>query len=152
MNVLIGDSRVLSIKKSPVAHKLSEVEDIWGKPGCTIRQCASLVEDNIIFHHPPIVQGYNHYYINVGICDITNRLRSKGYEEVIFNNDTTQAQMVMNDLDKLSQNVWDMGAMSVFCTIPTMHLQTWNEVRLKQKKTTTLNYQDQYSRMQTELD
>ena len=152
MNCLIGDSRVLSIKNSHHARLLIEVEDIWGRPGLKLNKCNSLVENNIILHHPPIINGQTHYYIMAGICDVTCRLKHGSYEEVIFQNKETTINNTTSQLDRLSEVICRMGAKPIFCTIPPMSLQNWNNNRLKQRKTISLNFQDQYARMQKEME
>jgi len=140
------------MKSSVHSGKLSSVEDLWGKPGGCVKNCMELVDDNIILHHPPLTNLKSHYYIMAGICDITTKISSHKYQEVIFDNPEMKTQLLLQDLGMLSQHILKAGATPILCTIPTMHLATWNQTRIREEKTSHLNYVTEYDSMQKELD
>ena len=150
MNVIIGDSRVAGLK---YLHPLKLIfEDIWSKPGCSITQCTSLVEDNLIFHHPPLTNLKTHFYIFAGICDLTTMLRAKNYQEVVFYGHPTTVEDCMSVIDATSDEIVKLGAVPIFCTIPPLHLLTWNTLRLEQGKTSVLKHKEKYPEMQSSLE
>ena len=152
MNVILGDSRVLTMKRSNLSWNLREVEDIWGSPGGNFRTCLDLVDDNIIYHHPPITYGTTHYYIATGICDITTKLTKPGYQEIVFRSDEGLADKIKTDISKVENHILKQAALPIFCTIYPMSLKVWNCQRLKQNKTKYLKHENEYSNMQEDLN
>lgn len=152
MNVLIGDSRVLNVKRSRAKSKCKKVEDFWGRAGGGFNTCRSLVEDHIIYHHPPLTNERTHYYIFTGICDITKKLSGRNYQEVIYVNDGSLMDNIKNKITTLEKFIFDQGAVPIFCTIPSMQIQVWNEHRLASNKTSSLVYQESYYQMQIDLE
>ena len=150
MNVLIGDSRALGIKRSQFSGRLREVEDIWGRGGGKYNTCTKMVERNLIYHHPPLTNEKTHFYILAGICNLTTLLREGNYEEVIF--ESENVEKTKNEILALNSSILNQGALPVFCTIVTMNLKAWNELRLRQRKTNTLQFTDNYENMQKELE
>ena len=102
-------------------------------------------------HHPPLSPDRTKFYIMAGICNLTTKLTSYKYQEVVFRNSESTIQTALVELNDLSKEIKKQGAIPIFCTIPTMHLQTWNELQLKQRKTNTLTYQSEYCTMQVDL-
>ena len=152
MNVILGDSRVLNVKRSQHSWGLKEVEDIWGRPGAKFSNCIDLVDDHIIYHHPPIANGTSHYYIAAGICDTTTKLSGPGYQEVIFNDSDELLTRIKDSIRNLDMHVLKQKAIPVFCTIYTMNIKAWNLHRLKQRKTKFLMHKDEYELMQENLN
>ena len=151
MNNIVGDSRAVTLKY--YKHKFTElVDDIWGSPGLGLQEIVELIEENIIYNHPPTQSGRSHYYIIGGICDITTRMTAKNYQEVIFNMNDDRRASFINKLDDAANKILKLGVSPIFCTIFPMHLATWNNLRLKQHKTNTLNYQGEYNTMQQKLE
>lgn len=154
MNVLLGDSRVSYIKNSGQRFIKVEVEDLWSRAGGRLENCIDMVNDNIIYHHPPINPGKSHYYIMAGICDITTRITSKAqnYQEVIFNYNEDAISDVKKKINIVETKIMELGVLPIFCTVVPMHLETWNQTRFQQGKTSTLNYAQQYATMQSNLE
>jgi lysophospholipase L1-like esterase len=149
---LIGDSRVKGFKEHALTYKLS---DNWSKPGARINQMEDLIRDCIIMHHgEDSYKNSLHIYISAGICDITKRLKGKGYEEVIVNLneiESTKCKIIrsLNDIQKFTLNE---GATPIFTTIYPMSLHDWNNNRLCQRKTTNLQHVELYPKMQTKME
>ena len=153
MNVILGDSRASSLNRARLCIKLNEVEDIWGRPGGGYSTCLTLVDDNIIYHHPPLTNEKCHFYILAGICDLTHKATGKNYQEIIFgDDDSTLVQTLMSKISHLEQYVLRQGAIPVFCTILPMNLKAWNNHRLSRKKTKYLKHQENYETMQLRLE
>ena len=106
----------------------------------------------MLFHDPPIIPGRPHFYFMAGICDLTTKMSGFRYQEVIVTEAERKLENFKIDLENVQDKVLRMGALPVFCTIPTLHLATWNSLRLKQKKTTVLNFKSDYASMQNELN
>lgn len=151
MNVIVGDSRALSLKAKKDQF-VNEVEDIWGKSGGHISSIMDLINQNIIYHHPPLTNDKTHYYIISGICDITTRMASHKYQEIIFTNKPNLVNSIVHQYNDLIDNIRRTNSVPILCTVYPMELATWNATRLNQGKTSHLNFQDQYQRMQSELD
>ena len=131
---------------------LREVEDVWGLPGGNYNRCAELIEDNILYHHPPIHMGKPHFYIMAGICSITSKLSSPGYQEVIFNDTGDLLERVGKEIDYVEGHTFNQGGVPIFCTIMPMSIKTWNMNRLTCRKTKYLLHENEYDIMQTNLE
>ena len=82
MNSLIGDSRVRGLRAGKLANLIS---DIWCIPGAKLSSLENSIRDTVILHHgEDEYDGKLHIYISAGICDLTKRLKSQNYQEVIF--------------------------------------------------------------------
>ena len=149
MNVLVGDSRVASLKH---LHLRQAFEDIWSRPGSSYIKCTKLVEKNLILHHPPLTSEIPHYYILAGICEVTTMLKEGRYNEVIFESTPDVIDRIKELLKSNLESINKLGAVAIFCTIPVMHLEKWNNIRLKQNKTSHLKYTTQYDTMQKSLE
>lgn len=154
MNAIIGDSRVLGLKRHRNVYKLHAVEGIWGQPGAGYNVCETLVNNHTIYNHPPIFQGRTHFYIFAGICSLTTRLQEAGrrYQEVIFHDPSNTISRVKSEILELNSTIKREGGLPIFCTLISMHLSTWNELRLAKRKTRELRHRDNYENMQSELE
>ena len=151
MNIIIGDSRAVALKYKK--HQFNQmVVDVWGKPGIGLDGITALIEDNIIYNHPPIYNGKSHYYIVGGICDITTCMKSYKYQEVVFDSNEGKTNEVIEKFTYTAKKIINLGVTPVFCTVFPTHLETWNNLRLKQNKTNILNYHEEYNTMQTDLE
>ena len=153
MNAIFGDSRVGSLKRHRSKHSFKlEVEDIWAKGGAKLFDMQKFVSKHIVLHHPPITPGKTHYYIGVGICDLTTKLSifENNYQEVICVENKTNSFSA--ELDELNKKILRENGVPVFMTIYPMCLMTWNTLRLNQNKTSELNYRNEYSQMQRNLE
>jgi hypothetical protein len=131
-----------------------EVENVWGKPGAKLGDCMSMVQDINILHHPPLVEEKTDFYVMAGICNMTSRLKTNRphYEEIVFTDKDEAVKSTFREIEQLAKAILNEGARPIICTIPSMHLKTWNTIRLSQGKTSHLNYVAEYDRMQKDLD
>ena len=150
MNYLIGDSRVRGFKN--ILSK-SLVEEVWAKPGGKLSAMEEMINDLNILHHGES-NTRSHFYIWVGICNLTKRIREGGYEEVIFSKQEMdeQRQSLYSQLESMATFVFNNYGSPIFCPIFPMHLHTWNCHRLKTRKTTKLMHRDNYAEMQEGLE
>ena len=149
MNALVGDSRVRSFK----LNYLSELSDNWSLPGAGVRKMEDLIQDCIIMHHGEDYCGKMHIYISAGLCDLTTRLKTRHYEEIIF--ETVKCDEIKLQTKASLQHIHQFAikedVIPIFTTIYPMSLNDWNMNRLHQNKTSYLNYQDDYISMQNSL-
>jgi hypothetical protein len=152
MNHVIGDSRVRGLKGLLSNIVVSEV---WSRPGGKVEDMAGMVDDLTILHQGEEASR-SHFYIWVGICNLTKRVKHKAkkYEEVIFSKEDAgkNRQKIFDEIHKLSKHTFMQYAAPVFCPIISMNLKVWNEFRLATSKTCELRYKDQYQKMQEDLE
>ena len=150
MNALIGDSRVRSLK----FEHLNSLSENWVLPGAKIMGMEELIQDCVIMHHGEDYQGKMHVYISAGICDLTTKLKSKNYEEIIFESDKIDEIILktMSSFKSIHQLSLREDVTPVFTTIYPMSLKAWNLNRLDQKKTSYLVHQTEYDVMQLHLE
>lgn len=94
----------------------------------------------------------SHIYFLAGIPDITSMEHNHNwsYKEVVFwETPEEAASRVSATIANAEAAVKELGAIPCFCTVAPMSIDTWNTIRLKQKKTTHLKHTPQYSDMQT---
>ena len=116
-----------------------------------------------ILAHAPNPHDY-HIYIIGGYCDINERIsyplhhlrnihnRRAQYEEFIFReNPIAAASRVTVLIEKASDQIHSLHALSIICTIPPSSLDTWNHIRLKQHQTAMLQFFATYPKMQNNL-
>lgn len=150
MNLMVGDSRVRGFKK--VLSTL-EVADVWSRSGGKIEHMADLIEDLTILHHGEHNEKA-HFYIWVGICNLTKKLKGRDYEEVIFSKEEALANRDRwcTDLRNLTSLTKKQYATPIFCPLYPMDLAKWNQTRLASKKTKTLKHSGHYDIMQKNLE
>ena len=152
MNSLIGDSRVRGLRSGKLSNLIS---DIWCVPGAKLSSLENNIRDTVILHHgEDEYDGKLHIYISAGICDLTKRLKSQNYQEVIFetlkrDSAITRVKGLLNEMNTLTLN---QNAVPVFCTVYPMSLRDWNTSRLRHKKTNKLNHENEYPNMQRSLE
>lgn len=150
MNYIIGDSRVRGLRRFVPNIEFAE---IWSQSGGKVSDMFQWVEDLTILHHGE-ENSRAHFYVWIGICNLTKRLKGDNYEEVIFNKSDFQIQKsnLYREVENLSVAVRNQYAVPIFCTIPPLSLQMWNHHRLSIHKTVTLNYDQNYPQMQHDLE
>ena len=152
MNFIIGDSRVRGLKDTVSNLQFTEV---WSRPGAKISDVFEMVEGVTVLHHGA-ENSRSHIYIIVGICNLTDRLKDhrKKYEEVIFNKIKyyESKEKIKNELIELAKYAIKQYSAVIFCTIYPMNLSTWNHHRLKSRRTSYLQFESQYSEMQSDLE
>ena len=150
MNYLIGDSRVRGFRN---LLPKSLVEEVWAKPGGKILDMEEMINDLTILHHGE-TNVRSHFYIWVGICNLTKRLRERGYEEVIFCKQDfgEQSCVLYSQIESIATSVFSNYGVPIFCPIIPMHLETWNNHRLDMGKTTKLLQCENYAQMQEGLE
>jgi len=147
---MIGDSRVRGLKE---LISSSDVSDIWLRPGGRVEDMSKFVDDLTILH-----QGEDnsraHFYVWVGICNLTKRLRHSRYEEVIFSKEDADKnrEHLRAKIELLAKHIVEQYAAPIFCPIFPMNLKNWNEHRLAQKKTSELRFKEKYNQMQIQLE
>lgn len=111
------------------------------------------VDDRTILHNGE-TNTKAHFYVSVGICDITQKLGDNNYEEVIFSsqNFINNKTNLYREFDRLDSAIKNQYAVPVFCTILPMNLQAWNMHRLATNKTCRLLHTNNYAQMQQELE
>ena len=96
-------------------------------------------------------------YIVGGLPDVTERIKDKNYEEIIFptheDPDMTSARII-NDIETFYSTILYKytNTFPIFSTIGSQSLQTWNNHRHRTNKTTYLLHAHQYADMQTFLE
>jgi hypothetical protein len=152
MNIFIGDSRVRGFKEV-----LSNVEiaDVWARPGGKVSDMFKLVDDLTVLHQGE-ENSRTHFYIWVGICNLTKKITDKNtqYEEVLFdgNDLEKQREKLYDEFYKLSSHVFKQFGAPIFCPIFPMNIKQWNEHRLCQSKTSNLQFSHNYDQMQIDLE
>ncbi|CAG2213378.1 unnamed protein product [Mytilus edulis] len=138
-----GDSRARHLKE----HIPMAVSKLF--PGKTIGQITDLASQQL----PK--SGKKLLYVVGGICNLTTKLNSDAsstYEEVVYQ----ASPSVLFDYHFQMQSGKDLLAhkdcVPIYCTVPTMSLQSWNEIRLNQRKTSYLQFENNYPQMQEELN
>lgn len=154
MNTLVGDSRAKGLANHSLVRGNLEV---WAKPGAGLRSINQLINDHVIMYHggQPLYLDKNHYYISAGICDITNRIKSRSdkYEEVTYMEEPYKTlHSLTSQFKQIQSQVLDFGAIPIVTTIYPIDLATWNHIRLNQRKTSTLKFQSEYGSMQMALN
>lgn len=149
MNHIIGDSRVKGLKDIKLTLDVTEV---CSKPGARIADLLDTVDYLTILHHG-LENARTHFYVWVGICDITVRLRKGNYQEVIFKElDAHRRSKIFKDLDTLESKIKNEYGVPIFCPIIPLSLSVWNQTLIKHHKTSHLDHSSQYHSMQTKLE
>ena len=152
MNFIVGDSRA-KILKDVMGNLV--VEEVWARPGGKIVHMEKMVNDLTYLHHGESNEK-SHFYIWVGICDITTRLRDykSKYEEVIVDIEEIELKRarMLEDLRKLTSTTINQYGKPIFCPIIPMNISAWNHHRKSCNKTTKLEYQKDYAHMQKILE
>lgn len=150
MNYLIGDSRVRGVKQFlSTVH----VNEVCTRPGGKIEQMYQLVDELTYLHHG-INNERAHFYIWVGICNLTKREKGMGYEEVIFSSEAAVISRVrwVEELSKLAKYIRNQYGSPIFVPIYPMELSKWNYHRLNSNKTKFLLHTEKYTEMQKDLE
>ena len=86
-----------------------------------------------------------HVYLMAGLCDVTYRDHDEEfypntpYDEVVFNETPEDAfHRVSQIILELTNRIAEKGATPIVATIVPSGLSSWNEIRLKQRKTAFL--------------
>ena len=123
MNFIVGDSRA-KILKDVMGNLV--VEEVWARPGGKIVHMEKMVNDLTYLHHGESNEK-SHFYIWVGICDITTRLRDykSKYEEVIVDIEEIELKRarMLEDLRKLASTTINQYGKPIFCPIIPMTYQ-----------------------------
>ena len=154
MDVIIASSRGKGLEDEiKQLNPLMDNVKVLYSSGARLNQMAKTAV-NLKRNHP---HEKLNLYILGGYCDISKRVgynTDRGfYEEFIFVEDPqSAADRVTSLIHDLKSKVQDANTQVTFYTIPPSHLQTWNNIRLKQHKTCMLKHTNtQYHDMQTKL-
>ena len=150
MNYLIGDSRVRGVKEFLSTVHVNEVRT---RPGGKFEHMYQLVDELTYLHHG-IDNERAHFYIWVGICNLTKRIKGNGYEEVICSLDSAVTNRVhcQEELYKLANHIKNQYGTPIFLPIYPMELSKWNQHRLTTNRTRVLMYSEKYAEMQKKLE
>ena len=95
-------------------------------------------------------------YVVGGLPDITERIKDREYDEIIFptNKDPDQVSTsIINSIEFFSKEIIKCyNTFPVFATIGTQSLETWNTHRHRTRKTKYLLHQHNYNDMQAFLE
>lgn len=131
--------------------------------GATLARLCSQAKSIISSIRPSSTFHPCHVYFIGGYCDLSQRIRyplqdvyRRGrpamYEEYVFMEEPAIAVSRMTQsLYQIAAEIRQYGAIPVFSTIPPSSIETWNQTRLSQKKTTHLNHYLKYPTMQDSL-
>lgn len=146
MNILVANSRGAGMRE---LIPNSILQRVIFRPGARISSLGQIATKSFIQSNSP---SDTHVYIMAGIPDITTKLKSQNYEEVIYleNPEITKSR-VLNIYRETKNQLEKLKIKPIFCTISTMHLEKWNLTRQKQNKTTHLKYSGQYGEMKKNL-
>ena len=92
------------------------------------------------------IEGHKFVYFLCGIPDITFKYQEKGernYEEVVFliNNTAFNFKTLLYGIRSRFNSI---NSIPIFCTLPTINIKTWNNIRLTQHTTYILHYTHKY--------
>ena len=91
------------------------------------------------------IQGPHALYVIAGIPDTTKMMRRGAYEEVVFNEDPSEAATRIVELYREADTlIRAEGIVPCFSTITTMSIREWNKTRLTQHRTTHLLHYKHY--------
>ena len=89
------------------------------------------------------------FYIGGGLPDITKKLKSARYQEVIHDGEPLKiANEVMCQIEDGARQIYNAGAVPVFSTVSPMNIPKWNFSRLQKGKTSYLAHENMYTEMQ----
>jgi len=145
MNIIFADSRGGNMKKQ--LHKThTHTAPIYTYPGANITYLCQQAIQFIQQQNTPMHD--THIYIIGGICDITykDKDRAQHYEETTFT-DTPKhaAEKTIHTINHTYTQILEAGATPCFATIAPMSIDTWNNTRLTQHKTSYLLHHNHYS-------
>ena len=149
MNVVFASSRGLSLEHVAPKNIL-----VSATPGGKLKQLKEAAEQII---PPPcgLVKRRKHIYFLCGITDLTHLEKSYShrYKECVFTGDPHKAaDDYCQNLTKCQNDILNRGALPIFCTVPNMNIAIYNNFMLSQGKTSHLKHQNQYSKMQEDLE
>lgn len=95
-----------------------------------------------------------HIYFIAGIPDITKRIREyKNYQEIIYTEKPEETfTRIKNEITHTNNKILEAGAIPIFCTIAPTKIKKYNEHRLRTRNTNSLYHQENYSKMQKNLE
>ena len=101
--------------------------------------------------------GTTHVYIMGGLPDITQKLKAPHkhikYTECIYTEPTTDTiTRITKEIDESAEKIIKAGARPCFCTISSSNIEKYNQTLLRQRKTHSLHYKDEYNTMQSNLE
>ena len=147
MNYLVANSRGTGLRD---LIPKSQFQKVLYRPGAKFRNLCDLA---ISIHNQSNSPDNTHVYILAGITDITDKIKSGNYQEVVFKDQIEIAiSKVMNTIRTTKTRLEKHKIKVIFCTVSTMNIDKWNTTRLNQKKTSHLNYTSQYQNMQSNLN
>ena len=159
MDVIIADSRGKGLEKElrklhPSPQSVQVVYESGARLAAITSTAKSLLDDTVNPEN-------HHIYVMGGYCDINEVISKKKkyingrkakYQEFVFREDPESAVARLTGLlHTASEEISNTGAKVILCTIPPSHLETWNRVRLSQKRTCMLSLTHKYTEMQTQL-
>ena len=147
MNVIFASSRGFGLNKFLPSG--TTVEAISGGTIGDLTEKAKLVLP------PPYgLKQRVHAYFLCGIPDITTLAKDDyGYRECIYLESPLEtADRYLQDLEKCRNTILELGSLPIFATIPKCNLEIYNNHMLNDGSTSQLKYQDQYAKMQDNLN
>ena len=147
MNILVANSRGAGLRE---LIPNSIVQKVLYRPGARVSSLGHLAANTNVSLNSP---SESHVYILAGIPDITTKLKGEKYEEVVFLDQPETATSKILDTIISTKSLLEKAKIKpIFCTISSMHIEKWNQTRLRQNKTTKLCYTSQYTQMQNNLN
>ena len=75
------------------------------------------------------------------------------YKECVFTSDPhTVADDFCQQLENCQKDIINRGALPIFCTIPNMNIAVYHNFMLTHRKTSFLKHQEDYQKMQENLE
>ena len=149
MNVIFASSRGLGLE-----HITPPNVTVSATSGGKLHELKAAAE---LIIPPPygLVKRRKHIYFLCGIPDLTEleKSNSSNYRECVFNGDPLKvADEYCQQLSNCQSDILNRGALPIFCTIPNMNIALYNNFMLSKRITSYLQYQNEYSRMQSNLE
>ena len=121
-------------------------------PGGLLNELAEAAEtiltDNTHLYEETLDTKPNIVYVIGGLPDLTEKIRDRAYEEVIYNESTfTTTPKIIHTITTIADHIRHLNAIPCFATISPMSLDTWNNTRMQQGKTSYLLHHRQYPTM-----
>ena len=150
MNVIVASSRGYGLKQH-----LPKGTHVDVNPGAKLKYLTERVA--CIIAHPQKLRKNPCAYIVAGIPDLTEKLKSQNpsyrYTETIFVEEPeAAASRIKIEITNCQKIISNQGIKPIFCTIPKMKIETYNNSLLKKRKTSILLHSEYYSDMQLRLN
>ena len=144
VNALMSSSR-----GGGIAEKMGEGIHIipFVKKSATYLDIQDIARKNL----PGLVRdsGRPHVYVLAGVPNITRLVIDTNYRECIYTGTPRNTiNTMINDIQSLTDTIYELGGQAIFCTITPMNITIYNH----SMKTSTRHYTHQYETMQSQID